>query len=180
MTSQGKTIGLVLRVRDYQERDRWVSVLTAEEGRQDFLAKGVRTLTSRRSAALQPGCLIRCSWVATGETRLLTETVLEETLVSDEVSLGLLRDVSAIFEIVFHISLENQDQAELLDHTAQLLRYLKKHPKNYNRGRVRQTLLEMLYIQGIATPEEVHAQSAVQVFESVLGRSVKSFSFFST
>jgi len=178
--SQGKSIGLVLRTRDYGEKDRWVTLLTPDSGKQDYLAKGVRSLTSRRSGSLQTGSLVRCSWVGRGETRLLTEAVLEETLLPDSPSLSLLRDVSAIFEIVFHISLDSQEQDELLDQTLQLLRYLKNNPTEYNRGQVRQALLEMLYSQGIATPDEVESKSAAEVFENVIGRSVKSFTFFST
>jgi DNA repair protein RecO len=180
VASQGKSFGIVLRTRDYGEKDRWITVLTSQNGRQDFLAKGVRSLTSRRSSALQPGSLVRCSWVGRGETRLLTEAALEETLLPDLPTLPLLRDISAIFEIVFHISLENQEQDELLEQTVQVLRYLRKHPEDYNRGQIRQALLEMLFAQGIATPEEVQAKSAAEVFENVIGRSVKSFTFFST
>ena len=113
--------GLVLKTRNYQEQDRWIDVLTPNYGKVSCLAKGVRKLTSKRGAALQPGSLITLHWISLGETRLLTEVRLEESLLPHRSDLGILRDISAILEIVHHISLEDIEQQSLYGATRDIV-----------------------------------------------------------
>lgn len=48
---------LVLRRRDIREFDQIVSIYTREKGRLDLLARGVKKITSKNAAHLEPFCL---------------------------------------------------------------------------------------------------------------------------
>lgn len=173
------TIGLVLAARDYRDRDRWVTVLTSEKGKVDLLAKGVRTLSSKRRPALLPGSLIRFSWVAKGETNILTEAVIERSLQLTDPTLERMRDLQAVLEILYHLSLENIEQAELYKRGAALIRYIGETPQ-YNRGAVRSKLRELTFDQGFDGEEEENdGVSVTQLVEEFLGRKLRSFAFLS-
>lgn len=176
MSASQSSIGLVLRTRDYKEQDRWVDILTASSGRISCLAKGVRKPNSRRQGALQPATLVKFSWISLGDTNLLTEAMLQKSFLPWPAPLDTLRDISAILEIVYHISLEQVEQAELLAQTQGLLSYLAANP-GYHRGAVRQELFDLLSRQGIEALHPSNTQSVSELVESVLGRPLKSWRF---
>jgi DNA repair protein RecO (recombination protein O) len=169
--------GLVLQTRKYREQDQWIEVLTPNKGKISLLAKGVRKITSRRAAALQPGTLIRFHWLELGETRLLTEVKLEENFLPVDHSLTVLRDISAVLEIVFHISLGEIEQEDLFTDVQDVLRYIRSQGENYERGVVRQGLFSLLARQGIVPPEQAQTANVTDLIEQVLGRPVHSFAF---
>ena len=169
--------GLVLKTRNYREQDRWVDVLTPEYGRVSCLAKGVRKISSKRGSALQPGSLITLHWISLGETRLLTEVRLEESLLPNQSELTVLRDLSAILEIVYHISLEEVEQTTLYQATQEILRYIHQNAGEYHRGYIRQALFALLAEQGIEAPQEARVASVSELVESILGRPVHSFAY---
>lgn len=176
MAASQSSTGLVLRVRDYKEQDRWVDILTAQNGRVSCLAKGVRKPTSRRQGALQPATLVKFSWISLGETQLLTEAILQKSLLPWPAPLETLRDISAILEIVYHVSLEQVEQAQLLSQAQGLLVYMANNT-DYHRGAIREELFDLLARQGIETPSRSSEQSVSELVESVLGRPLKSWRF---
>lgn len=169
--------GLVLKTRNYQEQDRWIDVLTPDYGKVSCLAKGVRKITSKRGAALQPGSVITFHWLSLGETRLLTEVRLEKSLWPHQADLATLRDISAILEIVYHISLEEVEQERLYLATAEILQYIYQNATEYHRGYIRQALFTLLAEQGIETPQAYAQQSVSDLLESILGYPLKSWRF---
>jgi len=178
MANRFTTQALVLRTRDYGEKDRWVTLLTAEDGRVDVLAKGVRSLTSKRSSALQAGNIIRCSWTnSAADFHILTETLYEEGLWQANGSLDKVRDFSAVLEIVHHLALESFEQAEYYASAIAILRFVGQ-PGEYHRGVVRHHLLQLAEMQGVQVEHQDTQQlSATDVLEMVMGRKVRSFSF---
>ena len=48
-----KTEGIIIKRRDYGEADRILTVMTREYGKLKIKAKGVRKITSRRSAHIE-------------------------------------------------------------------------------------------------------------------------------
>jgi recombinational DNA repair protein (RecF pathway) len=189
------TSALVLRSRSYRERDRWVTLLTPDFGRLSVLAKGVRAITSKRSAFLLPGSIIKCAWIAKGETRVLTEvanghhyqaTDITWADVSPETgtetpsqpSLERLRDLSAVLELIHHISLEEIDQSDLFHAACQLVRYIQQE-QNYHRGLVREQLRSMAQLQGIEAEESSDpARSIIDLVEEAVGRKIQSFVYY--
>ncbi len=180
MPMRSTTPALVLRTRDYGEKDRWVTLLTPEDGRVDVLAKGVRSLTSKRRSALQAGNLIRCSWTSKGQSdfHILTETTYEESLFQITGSLDRVRDFTAVLEIVHYLALEAFEQEEYAASAIQVLRYVGQ-ASEYNRAVVRKLLMQLAEMQGVVAEHQQRDQmSASDVLESVLGRKIRSFAYF--
>ena len=50
--------GIVLARRDFRESDQIISILTAEEGKQEYVARGVKKIISKNTAHLEPCSLI--------------------------------------------------------------------------------------------------------------------------
>ncbi len=48
---------IILARRDFRESDQIISFLTLEKGKQEVLAKGIKKITSKNSAHLEPFCL---------------------------------------------------------------------------------------------------------------------------
>src|SRR3989339_344089 len=69
---------LVLQRREIGEFDQIISLYTEERGRVDLLAKGVKRITSKNSAHLEPFSLVQVDWVKGKELdRLLTAQSLQ-------------------------------------------------------------------------------------------------------
>ncbi len=153
--------------------------MTPEDGRVDVLAKGVRSLTSKRRSALQAGNLIRCSWTnhGTSDFHILTEALYEESLFQITGSLDRVRDFTGVLEIVHHMALESFEQEEYFAFAVQILRFVGQSGE-YHRGVVRQRLLELAEMQGVVAENQVEqGLSASDVLESAMGRKVRSFAF---
>ena len=56
-----KTRGIILKVRDFKERDKLVYIFTLEQGKVTAIAKGVRSAKGRFQAATQP--MMLCDFV---------------------------------------------------------------------------------------------------------------------
>lgn len=176
MPARFTTYGIVLSARNQGERDRWVTLLTPEDGKISLLAKGVRTLQSKRGSVLQPGNIVKFSWITKGETRILTEATHEENLLRHHTSLDRIRDFSGILEILYHLGLEEIGQSEFYDSAERLLRFVGQKDE-YHRGQVRQYLLNLAATQGIEAEEDSHLQSVSDLLEFVTGRKIKSFAY---
>lgn len=170
------TTGLILNVRDSGEADKRVSFLSPEYGRLSLMAKGVRRAKSRRSSALNPGNLVRCGWITKGEWHTLTEVVPQEPLLGPGATLERLRDFSVVLEMVYYLTLESVEQSDLYDRTVVLLRAIGQN-NDYNRGWVRQQLLELAAEQGLAEQSTQSGQSVTKILEEALERPLRSFAF---
>jgi len=178
----GKTFSspaaLVLHVRDSKEADRLVTLLCPEHGRITLAAKGVRKLSSRRSGALNPGNIIRCSWVSSGEWHTLTEVVTQESMLGNSPDLQRIRDFTGILEMAYYLGLEGIEQELLYDRMVGLLRHIGK-AEEYHRGWVRQQLLELAEELGVAEVNGPNGgtQSVTKIFEEAFERPLRSFAF---
>ena len=50
--------GIVLSRRDFREADQVISILTAEEGKREYIARGVKKIVSKNTSHLEPATLI--------------------------------------------------------------------------------------------------------------------------
>ncbi len=179
MNRLGQTsVALILHGRDLKETDRLITILTPEFGRLTLTAKGVRKLKSKRAAALNVGNIVRCSWVTKNDWHTLTEVVNRESLLGTGASLERMRDFSGLLEMMYHLSAEGIDQADLYDHAVRLLRTVGQQA-DYNRGWVRQQLLELAEMHGFLeeSSQQQPSQSVTQIFEALLERPLRSFGF---
>lgn len=167
---------LVLHGRDLKETDRLITILSPDWGRVTLNAKGVRKLKSKRAAALNPGNIIRCSWVSSGEWNTLTEVMNKESLLGSGVTLERMRDFTGLLEMVYHLCLEGVEQEDLYASAVSLLRVVGQQA-DYNRGWVRQQLLDLAEDQGLTLENGLPGQSVTRVFETALERPLRSFGF---
>lgn len=70
------TQGIVLKAIDYGEKDKIISIFTAEKGRISAILKGVRRATSRLKYATQPFCY--ANFALSRRTELLTVSDVSE------------------------------------------------------------------------------------------------------
>ncbi len=179
MSRQSATLpAIVLKSSAYRDADRRVTLLTPGYGRVVVLAKGARKLTSQRRSALIPGTLIKCAWTQLGETRILTEATVRQSVGEVSYSLERLRDISSVLEVLYHSSLEELEQADFFAQAESLVAYVTTSPE-YQRRAVQQVLLTLMESQGIVSAPEEGTQSVSSVFESVFGRKLRSFAFLS-
>lgn len=69
-------LAIVLVRRDVREFDQQISCLTAEAGKLEMLARGVKKITAKNSSALEPGTLVDLTVVPGKEQALLTTAEL--------------------------------------------------------------------------------------------------------
>lgn len=68
--------GFVLKKRNYRESDELVTLFTRDLGKVRIIAKGIRSITSRRSSHIQTGNYISCIMTKNNELFFLYETTL--------------------------------------------------------------------------------------------------------
>lgn len=71
--------GFILKRKNFGEADRLLTIFTKENGKVTALAKGVRKITSRRGALLEPFNLIKFSTVQSYSMKILTEVELKSS-----------------------------------------------------------------------------------------------------
>lgn len=110
-----KLEGIIINRRGVNEADRFLTILTKDEGKLSVYARSVRTLRSKRAGTLDLFNLIRFEVVGRGERKTLTSVELV-----DGYRLGKkkLPDISRLFTI-----------AELID---SLIPEAAPHPEAYD------------------------------------------------
>lgn len=71
--------GFVIKRKNYGEADRLLTIFTKENGKITAIAKGVRRITSRRGALLEPFNLIKFNTVQSYSMKVLTEVELKSS-----------------------------------------------------------------------------------------------------
>lgn len=124
-----KTEGVVLKRRDFGEADRILTVFTLQKGKISVVAKGVRRITSRRAGNVE--LLNRVSmYLYQGKGMpILTEAEGIENFSSLKENLKLSTVAFHIIELVDKLTAENQENRILYEHLVQVLKRMKKNPR---------------------------------------------------
>lgn len=98
------TQGIVLRAIDYGEKDKIITIFTADLGRISAILKGVRRITSRLKYASQPFCY--AEFKLAGRSELMTVCEANEVTNFFDITQSYAKMVcgSAILEMVEHAS----------------------------------------------------------------------------
>jgi len=92
--------GIVLKRSNVGESDRIVTILSKEEGRQAYLAKGIRRTNSSSGSYFEPGNRISAHCVRTKGLPILTQSkLLASTHEKKSQSLADIRRISQLLEI---------------------------------------------------------------------------------
>ena len=91
--------GIVLKRYNVGELDRAITILTKEEGKSVYIAKGVRRLNSSSASNLEPGSLVTAHCIQTKSMPLITQTKLHLQALENTNSLSQVRRVQQLLEI---------------------------------------------------------------------------------
>ncbi|MBQ4324624.1 MAG: DNA repair protein RecO [Clostridia bacterium] len=112
-TKDTEVHGLVVSCTDIGERDRMLSLLTAEAGLISVFAGGAKQLKNRYMAATQPFCYGKYLLSASGGKYTLKEVDLEETFYELRTGLGEAALASYVCEVISYTGTEQPDDALL-------------------------------------------------------------------
>lgn len=116
-----KTEGIIIKRKNYGESDRLVSVFTREHGKLIFLAKGVRKITSHRSAHIELLNYTKIAAYRSSFYPIVTEaSVIEDFSVikDDLIKIGFAYHIC---EIVDGLCAEGQENEEIFTLLKQVL-----------------------------------------------------------
>ncbi len=91
--------GIVLKRYNVGEHDRAITILTKEEGKSVYIAKGVRRLRSSSGGNLEPGSLVTAHCIHTKSLPLITQTKLHLQALEQTNSLSQVRRIQQLLEI---------------------------------------------------------------------------------
>lgn len=97
---------MVLKRSSVGETDRILTLLSQEYGKISVVAKGVRKLSSSRSAMVEPGNIIKAYCINTKSLPLLTQTSLVSDTAGARESLIQMKQLHQLLEIVDRLFVE--------------------------------------------------------------------------
>ncbi len=106
--------GLVVRVRDYGDNDRYLSVLTAERGRITILAKGSRSLKGPQTAISQLYSHANFEYYRRGEFNILKGGALHNSFYALSSDIDRLNLASYLCDVACEVTDEGEEATRLL------------------------------------------------------------------
>lgn len=115
MSRSFSVTAIVLNRRNYRDTDRFITVFSKEKGKLVGLAKGVRKLTSKKRASLEPGNLVKLSF-ATGKAHAyITESTLIHSFPEAKRSLLRITQTYQLLEIIDLLTVEDEPHPQVFN-----------------------------------------------------------------
>lgn len=140
-------LSFVLSRRDFRESDQVITLFTAEKGKIEVLAKGVKKITAKNSAFLEPFFLIEAEVVEGKEIWHLTKTVPIEIFKNIRENLEKSLLAGYVCEILNIILPERSSEKKIFDLLLGFLHYIE-NAKEVGRGLAISFLWKILCLQG--------------------------------
>lgn len=104
-------LAIVLSRRDWREYDQAVTLYTKERGKLELLARGIKKITAKNAAAIEPLCLSEIGIAPGKEINILTTAELENSFPNlradlNKISIGL-------FAVRFYERMIEKDESDL-------------------------------------------------------------------
>jgi DNA repair protein RecO (recombination protein O) len=173
-----KDTGFIIRRRNVSEADRYITILTRNNGKIEVLAKGVKKLTSRRAPQLE--LVNKISFQAVSKTvdarLVLTEVELVSSHTDLKDSLGKIKDLFVICELVLALCPYHQKQEEIF-------RLLEKSMIDMKKDAIRaienfQTQLLVVLGYWDQNRAFVNNSDMVRFTENIMERKLQSSGYF--
>lgn len=174
-----KDTGYVIKRSNTQEADKYVTILTQNNGKIDVLAKGIRKLASKRAPQLE--LLNKISFQAVAKSPsarfVLTEVKLIKNYTALKTSLGQMSVLFTICELVSVLCPQGDRQEKIFFLIDKTLGDLKTQEHVFV---IQSFQINLLSTLGFWDARHAFVDSAdVQNFtESVMERKIKSSEFF--
>lgn len=142
-----KDTGFIIRRRNVSEADKYVTILTRNNGKIEVLARGVKKLTSRRAPHLE--LLNKISFQAVSKTSSSRLVLADIELVSSHTelkkTLESIEDLFLICELILALCPYHQKQEEIFHLLEKALRNMKENIIDTIENFQRQLLIALGY-----------------------------------
>ena len=106
--------GLVVRIRDYGDHDRYLSILTAQKGRITLLAKGSRSLKGQQTAVSQLYSYANFEYYRKGDFYILKGGALHNAFYALSMDIDRLDLAAYLCDLACEVTDEGEEAGDLL------------------------------------------------------------------
>lgn len=131
MNKECNLTGLIIRITDIGEADRYMTILTPDQGKVTILGKGVRSIRSHRLHTSQLFCYCQFTVTQKGEGYYLREANLIEDFYPIREDIEGFALAQYIAETLGILTLEGENQEEILRLSLNTLYMLSTKKKSY-------------------------------------------------
>lgn len=163
-----KHLGIIINRRAVRDADRFLTILTPDQGKIVVYARSVRSTKSRRTASLDLFNLIKFEVSQKGGRRTLTHVDLKESFRADKKKLSDISRLFALGELVDALLPEDDPHPEVYRLLLTALTHLSRFDTPEYLSRFKLKLLKLL---GYGTPPTSNIDAYI---ESILGNPLRA------
>lgn len=162
--------GFIIKRKNFGEADRILTIFSRDNGKITAIAKGVRKITSRRGALLEPFNLVKFSTVQSYSMKILTEVELKSSFESYKKNLDSYKKILVICELIDALCAEDVRVKSLYDNVINYAYELGKH------GTLLDFKTDLLVNLGYWNSDKKFAteDDSYRYIESIIERKLKS------
>ncbi|SRR3989344_2670903 len=169
---------IVLKRHNFAEADRFITVYSRQQGKVSALAKGVRKLTSRKRAALEPGNHVKLMLAKGHTTPIVTEAVIINSFAPAKGNLSRITQTYQLLEIIDHLTVEDESHP-------QVFYLLKNSLSALEQGGSKKTMLLenirlILKELGFTHDKQFSETSLKDYIESLAEKKLRTKEYFTT
>ncbi|MDA1079313.1 MAG: DNA repair protein RecO [bacterium] len=166
--------GIVLKRYNVGEHDRAITILTKEEGKSVYIAKGVRKLRSSSGGNLEPGSLVTAHCIPTKSLPLITQTKLHLQALEHTNTLSQVRRIQQMLEIFDFLFVPEELDSALFSQVTDL--YSAVIQKQTAISDLRSKIIELVRMLGYEISSDGNASLSKQLSE-IFERPLRSFEY---
>lgn len=169
------TQALVIKRHNYNEADRFITLLTRDYGKISCLAKGVRKISSRKRSSLEPLNVAKVAMIETKSGYILTEATALINFNSLRQTLPRLTQASQFLEIVDGLIAEAEPHEWLYHQTISIIKAIDEGicDRQTQLLAIRDILVELGF--GVPPGDEVVLKNHI---EEITQRPLRSKHFY--
>jgi len=168
-------VGIVIRVTDFGEADRFINLVSKKHGLVNLIAKGARRITSKKASHLDLLNLVKFQVVRGRTPQILIQAELIEPHLNLKNNLTMARTSFYLAEILDSLLAPEQPDQQLF---SSLKNYLSRLNKIQDKGTSRKLSMDFqLYLLrhlGFPQPKTSTPEAIMNHFEEITSRKINS------
>ena len=168
-------VGVVIKVTDFGEADRFINLISKDHGLISLVAKGVRRITSKKAPHLDLLNLVKFQVARGRPPQMLIQAELIEPHLKLKNNLKMARTSFYLAEILNSLLASEQPDKELF---LSLRNYLSRLNKNLSANTSRQLSMEfqayLLRHLGFSEPQTYTPESIISHLEQITNKKINS------
>lgn len=169
------TTALVLKQKQYKERDSFVTLLTQSHGKMVVVAKGTKSLTSSKASILESGNVATVHLVTTHTMPILTQAKIISDCAPIRTQLSKLRQLFQFLEMINVLFAEDQSDDELFVEVL-ALRNLLVTPSP-TPGEFKLRLEQLIAALGYQHPSETNYTTLTEYVSALADRPLHAWEY---